>query len=72
MTPDTSPPPPVAEPDTLCGELLDRLTALADEALGGSTYAAGKLTNALHDYAPSLIAPLMERCGRARRRRIKT
>lgn len=70
--PDASPPPTHAEPDTLRGELLDRLASLADDALGGSTYAASTLANALHDYAPSLIAPLMERCGRARRRRIET
>ena len=64
-----SSPPPAAEPDTLRGELIERCTALIDAALGGSVYAATRVSNLLGDFAPSLVPPLMERCGAARRER---
>ena len=66
---EASPPPPASEPDTLRGELLDRLTTLVDDALGGSLYAANRLGNVLQDYAPSLVPALTERCARARTRK---
>jgi len=65
MTDDSS--PPVAEPDALHGDLVGCCVELVDEALGGSTYAVAKLSNLLQDHRPHLIAPLMERCARARR-----
>ena len=66
---DESPPPPMCEPDTLRGEILDRLAALTDATLDGSMYSYQVLSNVLQQWAPGLIPAIDSRYQRARDRR---
>lgn len=68
--PEASGPPPSPEPDILKLEIRGKCEVLIDAAMDeGSLYALTKLSNLLTDFAPSLVAPLMERGARARARR---